>query len=269
MKNKRLTIFLSIFLFFAVIVVLTSTVFSLDNVTVKFLSTTNILTNQEEQIVQSGSFRFGENVFFSNKAKYAKNIEKANPYIRVVNIETVFPNKFVVNAVERNECFVIKFSAGPNKNKYAVTDERMKVLNILDNYQNSTSNGIEIIGTDLGAQNVSLGDFFETDINYFTNLFDSFREWKISYLDIKARVKSIQPNYEKQNRLLVNMRSGVQIIIENSNSQTSDKLNLAFSFYDTKTDKNGNDVDYTKSGIILITENQSKIYGLYKPMNES
>ena len=255
-------------MFFAVIVVLTSTVFSLDNVTIKFLSTTSNLTNQEEQIVQSGDFRFGENVFFSNKTQYVNNIEKANPYIRVMNIETVFPNKFVVNAVERNECFVIKFSSGPNKNKYVVTDERMKVLNILDNYQNNTSNGIEIVGSDLGAQNVSLGDFFETDTNYFTALFDAFREWKISYLDVKARVKSIELNYERPNRLLVNMRSGVQIIVENSSFQISDKLNLAFSFYDTKTDRNGNEVDYTKSGIILITETQNKIYGLYKPMNE-
>ena len=250
------------------VVVLTSTVFSLKSATVQFMSTTNVLTGTENQIIESAKFNYGESVFFSSKNNYIKNIEKANPYIRVINIETIFPNKFVINAVERNECYVIKFSSGKNKNKYAITDERMKVLNIVDNYQNNTSNGIFIEKSGLESQDVEVGDFFNVSNDYFVVLFKSFREWKISYLDVKAKVQSIELNYEKKDRLLINMRSGVQIILENSSSQMSEKMNLAFSIFETTTDKDGNAVDYTKNGIILIAETETKIYGLYKPMED-
>ena len=263
MKNKRLAIFLIIFVFLAVFVVLSSTIFSLRYVEVRFLSTTNILLDKETEIVNSGKFRYGESVFLSTKSNYVNNMEKSNPYLRVVNIETIFPNKFVINCVERNECFVIKLSS----NKYAVADEHMKVLKILNTYQNNTSNAIEVLNSELSTQTVTEGDFFAINDNYFETLFKCFREWHIEYNEVKARVKSIQLNYEKTGQLLINMHSGVQIVVENSTSQLSDKLNLAFSTYDATTDSNGNPVDYTKSGIIYVLETETSIYEMYDPAN--
>ncbi len=242
-------------------VVLSSTIFSLKYVEVQFLSTTNVMLGREAQIIESGKFKYGESVFLSTKSNYVNNIEKLNPYLRVINIETFFPNKFVVNCVERNECFVVKLS----NNKYAITDEKMKVLKILNTYQNSTSNGIEILNTDLSNQNVTEGDFFTLSDDYFDVLFKCFREWHLQYNEVKARVKSVQLNYEKPGQLLINMHSGVQIIVENSVNQLSDKLNLAFSTYDATTDKNGNYVDYTKSGIIYVLETETSIYEMYDP----
>lgn len=271
MKNKKLAIFLVIFVFLVVVVVLSSTVFSLQNVTLQFMSSTNILTGAEADIVKSGKFRYGENVFFSTKSYYQKNMEKSNPYLKVINIETIFPNGFCIHAIERNECYCIKLS----NNKYAVVDEELKVLKILDVFQNTSQNAMQIENTELSTQNLSEGDFFATKNNFFEQLFNCFREWDNSYANIRAKVKSVQQNYEKDGQLLVNMRSGVQIVIENSESQLSDKLNLAFSFYDTTTlmndgqpvlDESGNPVkvDYTKNGIIYILETDTQIYGLYK-----
>ncbi len=244
------------------IVILSSTVFSLKSVEVKFLADTSKLTGRETEILQSVDFKYKESIFFSNKKAYIQNLEKQNPYLRVVNIETKFPNKLVVNCVEREECYVIKLSS----NKYAVTDEYLKVLNILNVYQNSITNPIEIKNSGLATQEVEIGDFFKINDDYLTQIFKSFREWNLDYSALKEKITSIELDYEKQNTLLVNMRSGVQIEIENSKVQLSDKLNLAFSFYDTKKDKNNNDVDYTQSGIIFITETADKIYGLYRPM---
>lgn len=262
MKNKRLAIFLGILIFFAVIVVLSSTVFSLKSVELNFVEEAPALENSKAEIIDSGEFRYNESIFFVNKKAYISKIEKANPYIHVVNIETKFPNKLIIHAAQRQECYVLKLST----NKYAVTDEDMKVLNILDVYQNSNTNPIEIKNSGLAEQSVSAGDFFEVDDDYLTQIFKSFREWELSYSVLKQKIASIELNYEKPDKLLVNMHSGVQILIENSKVQISDKLNLAFSFYDTKKDKNGNDVDYTQGGIILITETDQKIYGLYKPV---
>ena len=256
MKNKKLAIFLIILCFFAVFVVLSSTIFSLKSVEVKFFSTTNNLSEQQQEIIDSAGFRYGESVFLSPKSKYVKNIEKNKPYIKVLNIETVFPSKYVINAVERNECFAIKLS----NNKYAIVDEEMKVLKIQDRFQNSTENAIEILNSNLAEQNVDAGDFFDCDAKYYKTLFNGFREWKLSYVDVKARITSIQIDYEREGQLLINMRSGVQIIVKNSTYNLSNKLNWAFSFYDTKVDDNGVEVDYTKDGIIYVTDGNQKVY---------
>jgi hypothetical protein len=263
LKNKRLAIFLIILVFLALVVVLSSAVFSLSSVETNFLSTTNVLSNCEDAIVESGNFKFGENIFFSSKSKYIQNLEKANPYLRVVSLETVFPNKFVINAVERNETYVIKLA----NNKYAKTDENLKILSISSVFQNSTSNGIVVDGSDLANQtDLTAGDFFKVEDNYLTTIFNCFREWNLSYSAIKSKIESIELGYNgDSNRLLVNMRSGVQIIVRNAKQGLSDKLNLAFSIYDTDTDtQTGEPVDYTKSGIIEVFENETKIYASYR-----
>ena len=82
MKNRRLAIFLVIFVFLAVVIVLSSAVFSLHSVELRFLSTTSVLTGKESEIVESGNFKIGENVFFSTKKNYIKQMEKANPYVK-------------------------------------------------------------------------------------------------------------------------------------------------------------------------------------------
>lgn len=260
MKNKRLAIFLIILTFLTVFVVLSSAIFSLKFVEINYMSNVDVLTGQQSQIIESGNFRYGENVFFSSKSNYTKNLEKSNPYLRVINIETKFPNKLVINAVERKECYVIKLS----NNKYAVTDEYMKVLKLLDVYKNTANNGIEIKNTDISAQNVAEGDFFALENDYFKALFNSFREWRISYDEVKEKIESIQLNFNKIGQLLISMRSGVKIVIENSINQISDKINYAFSIYDT-TSKNGEEVDYTQNGTIYIYETSTSIKGSYIP----
>ena len=251
-------------MFFAVLVVLSSAVFSLATVEINFLSTTYYLTDNNA-IIDSGSFKYGENVFFSSKKIYKNNLEKANPYLRVLNIETIFPNKLVINAVERQETYVFKL----DNNKYAKTDEYLKILSITNVYQNNTENGIEILNSEVTSQtNLEAGDFFVKTDTYLTELFTCFREWDSSYVALKSKIESVQLNYNNhQDRLLVNMRSGVQIIIRSAKSNLSDKLNLAFSFYDQQTDENGQPVDYTKSGIIEIFENETDIYGSYRQID--
>lgn len=79
MKNKRLIIFLSIFVFLAVIVVLSSTVFSLRSVAVEFApdpfeQSQNADEPKEvanaNEIIESANFRYGESIFFVSKKTY-------------------------------------------------------------------------------------------------------------------------------------------------------------------------------------------------------
>lgn len=239
MKNKRLAIFLGIFVFLALVVVLSSAIFALDSVTIKYHNDTNILTGDDKVIVESGEFRYGENVFLSNKKNYISKIESANPYIRVLSIETVFPNKYIIHAVEREETYVFQ-----TDNYYIITDENLKVLDKQKTYVNSTENPIEVQNSDYSNAVVKEGDFLAPNAYYY-DLFYCFREhngWN-TYADIKSNIKSIKLNYvdglnSGENNLLITMWDDVEILISQSNRKMSDKLNFALSAYEQIDDAN-------------------------------
>ena len=106
MKNARLLIILGLFVFITATIVLTSTVFTLNTVEIGWLSTTKVLNNTTDaDIIESANFQKGESVFALNKEQYKKNLEKNNPYIKVINLEIKFPNKLKVSVVEREELY--------------------------------------------------------------------------------------------------------------------------------------------------------------------
>lgn len=255
MKNKRLAIILIILTFFAVVVVLSSTVFSLSKVDVNFLTTTDHLTGQAEDIVESANFNLGENVLFVNKNLHTTLLEKQNPYLKVVNIETIFPNKIVLNVAERNEVFSIKLP----DNSYAICDEELKVLKTSLTYYNSAQNAIELKNVTVLNSTVSAGDFLTVEESgLIKSTFNCLREWDLSYVNLKAKITSITINYDRLNQILINMRSGVQIKIKDAEMFLSDKLNLAFSFY------SNTQADYTSEGVIEIRQlTDGSIRGFY------
>ena len=52
------------------------------------------LTATDEEIIESGEFSYGSSVFFHGKKKYEERLESKYPYLKVINIETVFPSRF-------------------------------------------------------------------------------------------------------------------------------------------------------------------------------
>ena len=232
MKNKRLAIFLSIFVALALIIVLSSAVFALESVTIKYHSNTHFLTGDDNLIIKSAGFRYGENVFLSNKSKYISNLESKNSYIRVLNIETIFPNKFVIHAVEREEVFVFK-----TDNYYIVADEYLKVLDRPKTFANLTENAIVVENSAYSQTSVQTGAFLQKD-EYYKQLCDCFREWKTEYADFKSKIKTITVNYvdglnSQDDNLLLTMWDDVEILISKSKIHMSDKLNFAFSAYES------------------------------------
>lgn len=79
----------------------------------------------------------GGSVLIHGKNKYIKNLENYNPYIKVINIETVFPSSFVVHLAERQEVYAIEFEGG-----HYICDEELRVLRIDNNYTSSTGNAM-------------------------------------------------------------------------------------------------------------------------------
>ncbi len=93
MKNKRLTLMLIVFAVFVLVISFTSALFMLSSVKVNFLSSCPMFISKEDMIIKSANFEYGKSVFFLKKDTYVNNLEINNPYLKVINIETIFPNK--------------------------------------------------------------------------------------------------------------------------------------------------------------------------------
>jgi len=125
MKSKKLIVFLVILIFLAVLIVLNSTLFTLQNISINWLTTKYKLeTIKDNKLIES--VKMGDSIFLLKKDEIKSGLEKKYPYLRVVSIETKFPNKIVIHSAERESMFAIKLS----DNEYAVVDELGKVLSL-------------------------------------------------------------------------------------------------------------------------------------------
>ena len=128
MKSRRLIVLLSVLAFCTLVIVLSSTLFTMKSASVNWLSNRNMLVELDENtILNSADIPYGNSIFLVDKDEIIADIEKANPYLRVVSIETKFPNKLVLHTVERMPFFGIKISDG----RYALVDDMCKVLEIV------------------------------------------------------------------------------------------------------------------------------------------
>ena len=130
--RKKAIIILSVVLGVIVtMLILFWTLFALSSVTVKFHTTTKNLALTEAEIVEAGDFSYGASVLFDGKRKYVERLDEAVTknenfaYLEVVNIETIFPNRYVVHVAEREEVFEVQY--GEN---VLVLDDELRVLKI-------------------------------------------------------------------------------------------------------------------------------------------
>ncbi|NCB48357.1 MAG: FtsQ-type POTRA domain-containing protein [Clostridia bacterium] len=139
MKKKRIYIIISIMLIFIFILSLSSAVFELKTVEICFFSQENVkikivdntifnTTNSVDAIISSADFEYGKLMFLQQKDKYIINLERNNPYLETLDLEVVFPNKFVINARERVATFYIQY-----EEKSFLLDKDYKILEIVDN----------------------------------------------------------------------------------------------------------------------------------------
>lgn len=125
MKGKRLVILLSVLACLTVLIVLSSTLFTLQTINVEWLTTKSELTYlKDSQIIENVSK--GDSIFLLKKDDVATELEKKFPYLRVVYIETKFPNKIVIHSAERQSMFAIRLS----DDEYVVIDAYGKVLKL-------------------------------------------------------------------------------------------------------------------------------------------
>lgn len=230
--SKKVAISLAIALcVVAVSLILCWTLFGLSSVTVEFHSTTMNLAQTEEQreelekeIVQAGNFKMGCSVLFEGKNKYVRAIDEAakdNPklaYLRVLNIETVFPNKFVVHVAEREELFAVKTAVAIETNSGANHDVNDGSVNgaEVDGVQGETSGMARRAesGT-YGAANGAAADIDES--GGLENYLICDRDFRVLNVLSQEQWQQTQSEYEQQN--VVEEKNGEQDIANEENQE--------------------------------------------------
>lgn len=162
--KKGMIIFLIISFVVIAFVVLCFTIFGFNVATVNFKNQTTLYATESsrQEIINSAKFVKNSSVLFMDKQTYINNIEREHPYIKVINIEIVFPNNITVHCVEREELFAIEF----NDYEYYICDEDLKVLRILkleDDYVNTQSNAIIINGYRNLSDGFAVGEFLKAN----------------------------------------------------------------------------------------------------------
>ncbi len=204
-KHKKLVIILGVILtLFVILIIFMFTVFSLKSVEIDYLTSNEEILSFEEDI--KNEISLNGSVLFKDKNLISKNIEKKYPYVKVVNIETVFPNKFVLHLAQRQELFAVKTNL-----KFAILDEELKILDVRDSFENGKENPIllNIFESNLDVENC-VGDFlnFKTanfgtidgaSVQNFLNEFNtSFQKYSWTIKDIEAFVRNLKiySNYD-------------------------------------------------------------------------
>lgn len=256
-KTKLITTFISLLAIIVLLVVLSSTLFAVSSVKVSFESSKNVLASVDEtEMASAANIKNGTNVFLLSKKKAKKTLEKAYPYLKVVNIETKFPNSVIIHVVERDEVFAFQ-----TEDKCFITDSELKVLRIVDGeYTSDKLNAIKISYDEQGA-----------DVGEFLSVSDK-------YITLKSLEKSNYQNFSKEdgefalNVLLSTYKSlsifdekivmqtflGVKVCVYNPSYKQQEKLKMATIVIDGLTDQQKH------QGIITISQSDGKVVGSYK-----
>lgn len=239
MKNVRLVVILGIFVFLTSIIVLCSTVFTLSTVDLGWLSTTKVLSDTtDSQIIESGEFKTGQSVFLINKEKYKHNLEKNNPYLKVLGMEIKFPNKLKVTVSEREELYVLKVV---NENSlsgysYIYLDYDLKVLKITDtqvvvNQQNPAI--LTLHNLNYTVNDFVLGEFSSMVVDEMLKSVGSMLT-STGYTNTlyKALIKTIDVTYNVDSTINIQTTYGLNLKLLNAQQNTSQKMLKALSVYE-------------------------------------
>jgi len=266
MKYKKLFKWLFIaFGTLSFVVILCFTLFRVNKVSLNFRNETTIFASNQSQkdAIKSAKINYNIPIFAVNKNKIKENIESENYYIKVINIETVFPNKLIVHCVEREELYYIK-----SDEMYFVCDSEFKVLSETKDVTLSQKSACELIGLDVKNPSAKAGEYLEffDGGEIALDLMNNFLANNRQASDVKAMFKSIEIYYDHNyftKNTVPNLRfvtfDGFEIEVRNTNYLTVNKINLMLALIPECADK------YATHKLILdINPDTNQIYSELK-----
>lgn len=237
MKTKSLILICIMLTFVVLIIMLNSTVFCVNNIQLQFLSTQNFVTLSNDEILKKSNLDVSGSIFLVNKKHIKECIQSTFPYIKVINIESVFPNKIKINVIERQKFYAVCGSDG-----FYICDDGLGIIEKVEAFSSTNNNPIILNGLSINS-NQKIGMEINIDshhLDIIKNLSHCLLEWETDIAILCGNISSIQVNYSKENQILISLFSGTSILVENSHINLSNKLNYAFSYYDkNKETQNG------------------------------
>lgn len=253
-RNKTLAIVLSILFALVLVVALGQSVFRVGNIELVSHTTTNHLSSLNESAVLAGSeLNKGKSVFLLDRETYIANLEKNQPYIKVLSIEVAWPNTIKFHYAERVELYAIALADGG----YAYVDNEFKILRVSQVSFNSTQQNCILLdcGFDKASTDLSAGMFLDkTKFSDFVGIYDAYTQMGYSVSQMKSMISEItnETNSDGHTTVLQTFL-GVRIQILNSAYYTSQKITLAYSMLETL------DPSEYSSGTIYVFKNSQSV----------
>ena len=237
--SKKLIISLSVVVgIIAVILILFWTLFALSTVEVDYKTTTHNLNISDEEIIEAGDFSYGACVLFDGKSKYVENIEnhvaenENFAYLEVVNIETVFPNRYIIHVAEREEVFAVEHGE-----QYLVCDDDFRVLKIEENFESEKNNPILLKNLSILNENeIRVGDFLNIGQTGMFDFYNAMLANNRTLTEQKGFVKSltlgtVHVDITDRDFDTVNIEtfSGREFVINNIDFALENKIQLLFA----------------------------------------
>jgi len=193
-KYKKLVIILSSIIgALLLLVLLTFTLFKVNFVTLNFKNATTIFASQEFQneIISTSGAKDVSTIFAVNKSKIKDNLEREYSYLKIINIETIFPNSLVIHCAEREEVYVIKIG----ESLYYNCDDEFKVLSVATTYETKNGKPVLLDGIDINNKTAKVGEFLDLDnFDIIKNITTAFAYNNKTISDFKSMFKSVKCN---------------------------------------------------------------------------
>jgi hypothetical protein len=241
-----------------VVIVLNSTVFTIQKVDVQFENQTKVYSSSDSaKLIAENSISLGQNIIFASKKDMTNIVERKNAYAKVINIEKVFPNKIIIHIIEREPVFCVSMQ----DSRYAILDGDLKVLDVKD-----------IKGTliDLSfltsISTLSSGEFLSIEgNNEITSILTNFEVYSWNNATIQNKFKTFSlDKTNKNNESLLNLNittyQGVNIRFNNIDKDLKTKVYNFIEFYSGAS--NDGSIDLTKGTINVydITLDKNVVY---------
>lgn len=239
------------------IVLLSFTVFSLKKVELDYRTSHFKISATDEQIIENANFAKGGSVFFHGKKEYIEKIENLDPYINVINIETVFPSKFVVHLAERQEVYALPFEGG-----HYICDEELRVLRVEQSFTNDPSNAIVLnLSAPLTGEALNEGEYIsnQTIPPIYQALFENNRKLgeQTELIESITISSELTDSGKEQKVATLKLFSGQVVRIVNYNKGLTSKIKLMLDVYSQLFNYIGKTLS-TPEGDVVLTENHLK-----------
>lgn len=223
----------------------------------------------QDKILKNGEFDYGKTVLFMNFDENIDKIEKLNPFVKVEDVETIFPNKAKVKISERIPVYRVQDSK--DAFKWYVLDKDFKVLheiegNVKDEvYSNTTYYAKTMeISPELLTIDSETGDFV-TNKNTIKNRLNQIASGVEVVVDSVSIVSSLSVSGSDKNVYTLTMKNsglnddnGCQIVVS-GNSDLYKKVCAGILCYRTNAEIKND--DELANQVITIHESSSSEIG--------